>query len=85
MRQEKREMIRNGYDIPEGGPSVIIGGNETTATLHRYDTGAQQGPQFIGDTDREVITQAKAWFLANNKSGDGRPLWPNGLELRIRG
>lgn len=74
-------MTRNGYDMPTG---TIIGDFETSATLNRYDTGAQQGPTFYGDTDQDVIEQARAWYKENNFRADGSQIWPDGLQLRIR-
>lgn len=75
-------MIHRGYDIP-GASAVIIGGDHITGTLHRYDNGAQQGPQFVGINDTEVIAKAKTW-LAENRMSAGRDLYPEGLELRLR-
>jgi hypothetical protein len=71
-------MNRHGYDMPNG---IIIGDIYMTGTLHRYDNGVQQSPQFIGDTDKEIVEQAKDWYNEN----EGKRLWPEGLELRIRG
>lgn len=70
-------MTRHGFDITSG---IIIGGDpEPEGSLHRYDTGAQQGPKFHGATAAEIERQARAWFADNG----GRELWPDGLELRL--
>lgn len=70
-------MNRFGYDDVNG---IVIGDTGITGRLHRYDTGAMQGPQFSGDSDDEVKEQALKWY---NENG-GKRLWPNGLELRLR-
>jgi len=69
-------MERWGYDETNG---VIIGGDHIKGSLHKYDSGEKQGPNFYGDDDKEVTKKASEWFRSNG----GHNTYPDGLELRL--
>jgi hypothetical protein len=58
---------------------IVIGGDFVKGTLHKYQDGAQQGPEFYGGNDDEVKSIAESWFMEHG----GKSVWPQGLELRL--
>ena len=70
--------VKFGLDDVNG---QCIGGMCIRGQLHKYSDGSPQGPMFTGDTDAEVREQAVEWF---NTHG-GKSVYPDGLELRLRG